>query len=119
MIWACRITWDAIFPSEVEISDFHLISNGIANALCHITKVLFFSQVELEGLTGTIRFGENGRRHNYTLHVYEMTVNSALVKVAEWADGVGLTPVAPKYNRHKLSRDDLNKTYIVTTLLVR
>jgi len=39
------------------------------------------SQVELEGLTGEIRFSEEGRRTNYTLHVMEMTVNSAMVKV--------------------------------------
>lgn len=43
------------------------------------TKIIF--QVEIEGLTGDIRFNEDGRRQNYTLHVVEMTVNSAMVKV--------------------------------------
>lgn len=38
--------------------------------------------MELEGLTGEIRFSEDGRRTNYTLHVMEMTVNSAMVKVS-------------------------------------
>lgn len=42
---------------------------------------LFNFQVEIEGLTGEIRFNDDGRRHNYTLHVVEMTVNSAMVKV--------------------------------------
>lgn len=37
--------------------------------------------MELEGLTGEIRFNDDGRRQNYTLHVMEMTVNSAMVKV--------------------------------------
>lgn len=37
--------------------------------------------MEIEGLTGEIRFNDDGRRHNYTLHVVEMTVNSAMVKV--------------------------------------
>lgn len=41
----------------------------------------FNLQVEIEGLTGEIRFNDDGRRHNYTLHVVEMTVNSAMVKV--------------------------------------
>lgn len=40
-----------------------------------------FRQVELEGLTGDIRFNEAGRRVNYTLHVVEMAINSNIVKV--------------------------------------
>lgn len=39
------------------------------------------SQVEIEGLTGDIKFNDDGRRVNYTLHVVEMTVNSAMVCV--------------------------------------
>lgn len=50
------------------------------------TKPYFTScmnvQVELEGLTGEVRFNDDGRRQNYTLHVVEMTVNSAMVKVS-------------------------------------
>lgn len=38
--------------------------------------------MEIEGLTGEIRFNDDGRRQNYTLHVVEMTVNSAMVKVS-------------------------------------
>lgn len=41
-------------------------------------------QVELEGLTGEVRFNDDGRRQNYTLHVVEMTVNSAMVKVSTY-----------------------------------
>ncbi|XP_052121779.1 glutamate receptor 1-like [Frankliniella occidentalis] len=37
-------------------------------------------KVELEGLTGDIRFNEAGRRVNYTLHVVEMSINSNIVK---------------------------------------
>jgi glutamate receptor, ionotropic, invertebrate len=39
----------------------------------------YLRKVEHEGLTGTIRFHEDGKRQNYTLHVVEMTVNSAMV----------------------------------------
>jgi hypothetical protein len=42
-----------------------------------------FLQVELEGLTGDIRFNDDGRRQNYTLHIVEMTLNSAMVKVSK------------------------------------
>lgn len=47
------------------------------------TRLKFiYLQVEIEGLTGEIRFNDDGRRQNYTLHVVEMTVNSAMVKVS-------------------------------------
>ncbi|XP_034232443.1 glutamate receptor 1 isoform X2 [Thrips palmi] len=74
-------------------------------------------KVELEGLTGDIRFNEAGRRVNYTLHVVEMAINSNIVKVAEWSDNKGLVPLAPKYLHH--SKPDIlkNKTYIVTSIM--
>lgn len=81
--------------------------------------VCFSFQVEIEGLTGEIRFNEDGKRVNYTLHVVEMTVNSAMVKVAEWGDETGFTPVAAKYVRLKASTHiEKNRTYIVTTIVV-
>lgn len=70
-------------------------------------------------MTGEIRFSEDGRRQNYTLHVVEMTVNSAMVKVAEWSDETGFTPVAAKYVRLKpTAQIEKNRTYIVTTIVV-
>ncbi|XP_050512896.1 glutamate receptor 1 [Diabrotica virgifera virgifera] len=78
----------------------------------------FLRKVEIEGLTGEIRFSEEGRRQNYTLHVVEMTVNSAMVKVAEWSDQTGFSPIAAKYVRLKANAHiERNKTYIVTTIL--
>nr|QRN45436.1 kainate-selective glutamate receptor 1 [Carausius morosus] len=78
----------------------------------------YLRKVELEGLTGEVRFNEDGRRQNYTLHVVEMTVNSAMVKVAEWTDEAGFLPVAAKYVRLKPNHDiEKNRTYIVTTIV--
>ncbi|XP_017787276.1 PREDICTED: glutamate receptor 1-like isoform X2 [Nicrophorus vespilloides] len=78
----------------------------------------FLRKVELEGITGEIRFSDDGRRQNYTLHVVEMTVNSAMVKVAEWSDETGFTPVAAKYVRLKpTAHIERNRTYIVTTIV--
>uniref|UniRef100_A0A8W7PQN1 Ionotropic glutamate receptor L-glutamate and glycine-binding domain-containing protein n=1 Tax=Anopheles coluzzii TaxID=1518534 RepID=A0A8W7PQN1_ANOCL len=52
------------------------------------------------------------------LHVVEMTVNSAMVKVAEWSDEGGLAPVVAKYTRLKTDMHyERNKTYIVTTII--
>jgi glutamate receptor, ionotropic, invertebrate len=72
-------------------------------------------KVELEGLTGDIRFSDEGKRINYTLHVVEMTVNSAMVKVAEWSDVSGITPVLAKYTRIRNHEIEKNKTYVITS----
>ncbi|KAG5677407.1 hypothetical protein PVAND_007167 [Polypedilum vanderplanki] len=74
-------------------------------------------KVEIEGLTGEIRFNDEGKRINYTLHIVEMTVNSAMVKVAEWTDISGIAPVSTKYTRIKNHDIEKNKTYIVTSIL--
>lgn len=75
-------------------------------------------QVEIEGLTGEIRFSDDGRRQNYTLGVVEMTVNSAMVKVAEWSDETEFIPIAAKYVRLRPKADfERNKTYIVTSIV--
>lgn len=47
-----------------------------------------------------------------------MTVNSAMIKVAEWSDESGFTPIAPKYVRlNPRNEFERNKTYIVTTII--
>lgn len=76
-------------------------------------------KVEIEGLTGDIRFTEEGKRVNYTLHLVEMTVNSAMVKVAEWTDTSGINPVMAKYTTLKVPKQEFekNRTYILTTIL--
>ncbi|XP_034938822.1 glutamate receptor 1-like isoform X2 [Chelonus insularis] len=77
----------------------------------------FLRKAEIEGLTGQIRFNNDSRRYNYTLHVVEMTVNSAMVKVAEWTDEAGFQPIAAKYIRLPSQEIEKNKTYIVTTIV--
>ncbi|CAH0392220.1 unnamed protein product [Bemisia tabaci] len=77
------------------------------------------STVQIEGLTGEIKFNENGKRKNYTLHVMEMTMHSAMVKVAEWSDVSGLTVLAPKNEKPRPPTEiEKNRTYIVTTITV-
>nr|QHN69194.1 ionotropic receptor 13 [Sirex nitobei] len=78
----------------------------------------YLRKVEIEGLTGEIRFNDDGRRQNYTLHVVEMTVNSAMVKVAEWTDESGFQSIAAKYVRLRPQSDiEKNRTYVVTTIV--
>jgi len=91
--------------------------------LC-ITPLFFPRQVEIDGLSGEIRFDEDGRRINYTLHVVEMSVNSTLQQVAEWRDDAGLLPLhSHSYGTSSRSGSfstgdyDRNHTYIVTSLL--
>ncbi|XP_018787387.1 PREDICTED: glutamate receptor 1 isoform X1 [Bactrocera latifrons] len=94
-------------------------SKGWVNPWEHGDKISrYLRKVEIEGLTGDIKFNDDGRRVNYTLHVVEMTVNSAMVKVAEWSDDAGLQPLSAKYVRLRPHAEiEKNRTYIVTTLL--
>ncbi|XP_043287148.1 glutamate receptor 1 isoform X2 [Venturia canescens] len=93
-------------------------SNGWVTPWEHGDKISkFLRKSEIEGLTGQIRFNNDSGRHNYTLHVVEMTVNSAMVKVAEWTDDAGFQPIAAKYVRLPPQDIEKNKTYIVTTIV--
>ncbi|XP_063632819.1 glutamate receptor 1-like [Cydia splendana] len=74
-------------------------------------------KTEIDGLTGVVRFNEEGHRKNFSLQVMEMTVEGEMIKIATWYDNKGFVPVVPKlpgpsipgvYNR--------NKTYIVSTI---
>ncbi|XP_022215306.2 glutamate receptor 1 [Drosophila obscura] len=87
-----------------------------------ISRVL--RKVEIDGLSGEIRFDEDGRRINYTLHVVEMSVNSTLQQMAEWRDDVGLLPLhsrsyATSSRSASANSGDYakNHTYIVTSVL--
>lgn len=85
---------------------------------------LVHMKVEIEGLTGDIRFNEDGRRENYTLSVMEMTVDSGLVKVADWSDRYGLVQLKKNAGSGGIgdrvqARVDYerNRTYVVTTVI--
>ncbi|KAK8754931.1 hypothetical protein V5799_002370 [Amblyomma americanum] len=77
----------------------------------------FLRQTQIIGLTGNISFDEQGNRVNFTIDVVEMTMNSEMVKIAEWSDSSGLHPHPPKYKRVKQDSELENKTYIVTSIL--
>ncbi|KAF7990138.1 hypothetical protein HCN44_009873 [Aphidius gifuensis] len=94
------------------------INNGWVTPWEHGDKISkFLRKAEIEGLTGQIRFNNDSRRQNYTLHVVEMTVNSAMVKVAEWTDESGFQAISAKYVRLPSQEIERNKTYIVTTIV--
>lgn len=78
----------------------------------------FRLQVEIEGLTGDIRFNEDGRRTNYTLNVVEMSSNSDMVKVGEWSDQFRFRAISNRQD-HVTPRSNFerNRTYIVTTII--
>lgn len=75
-------------------------------------------QVEIEGLTGDIRFNEDGRRTNYTLNVVEMSSSSDMIKVGEWSDQFRFRPLSQRQDRVTPRTDfERNRTYIVTTII--
>lgn len=81
------------------------------------TFALITFQVEIEGLTGDIRFDEDGRRVNYTISVVEMSTNSAMIKVADWTDEKKFVPLKRRSGHHPIIDFERNRTYVVTTIL--
>ncbi|XP_049886195.1 glutamate receptor 1-like isoform X1 [Pectinophora gossypiella] len=74
-------------------------------------------KTEIDGLTGVIRFNEEGHRRNFTLQIMEMTVEGDMIKVATWYDDRGLVPAIPKLQPLNIPGIyDRNKTYIVSTI---
>jgi len=82
--------------------------------------------VEIDGLTGEVRFDDDGRRVNYTLQVVEMSVNSTLQQVAVWRDDAGFLPLHGRGsygtgNSRSMANSNgdytRNHTYIVTSVL--
>jgi hypothetical protein len=84
------------------------------------TILPLYLQVDFEGLTGHIKFSEGGRRLGYSFGVMQSSVHSVRVKVGEWSPSRGFTSIPPKYTRPGLiTRIQRNRTYVVTTILVR
>ncbi|XP_028156300.1 glutamate receptor 1-like [Ostrinia furnacalis] len=73
-------------------------------------------KTEIDGLTGTVRFNEEGHRRNFTLQVMEVTVDGDMKKVATWYDNKGLVPVSAKLPLSLPGAYDRNKTYVVSTI---
>ncbi|EEB17589.1 glutamate receptor 1 precursor, putative [Pediculus humanus corporis] len=75
-------------------------------------------KVEMEGLTGDVKFNEHGRRRNFTLQVVKMSLNSVLQRVGNWSDVYGLSlEFEPKTIKPIEQEIDRNKTYIVTSII--
>ncbi|XP_055317645.1 glutamate receptor 1-like isoform X2 [Sitodiplosis mosellana] len=94
-------------------------AKGWINPWEHGDKISrYLRKVEIEGLTGDIRFNEDGRRTNYTLNVVEMSSNSDMVKVGEWSDVFRFRAMSNRQDR-VMPRNDFerNRTYIVTTII--
>ncbi|XP_041986304.1 glutamate receptor 1-like [Aricia agestis] len=74
-------------------------------------------RTEIDGLTGLIRFSQEGHRHNFTLQVMEMTSEGDIVKVGTWYDSVGLIPISePKPPSKYINYYNRSKTYVVSTI---
>ncbi|CAG9782114.1 unnamed protein product [Diatraea saccharalis] len=74
-------------------------------------------KTEVDGLTGSIRFNEEGHRRNFSLQIMEVTVEGDMVKIASWNEKRGLIPVSTKMSRLDVpGLYDRNKTYIISTI---
>ncbi|CAF97342.1 unnamed protein product [Tetraodon nigroviridis] len=75
-------------------------------------------QVRLDGLTGRVQFDERGHRTNYTVTVMELSLRGPR-KIGYWNERRGYVNTAIYRPSMEEFQSIQNKTYIITTILVR
>ncbi|KAG1654325.1 Glutamate receptor 4 [Nymphon striatum] len=93
---------------------FDILDEMCMNGSCQLIFVTF-----IKSLTGNISFDKFGRRTGFSLDVVQMDVNTDMTKIAEWSDANGFALNPPKYTRNRPDMSSANKTFIVTTILVK
>lgn len=79
---------------------------------------IFLLQVEMKGLTGTIKFDQHGLRTDFTLEIVELK-KDGLVKVGYWNEKYGVNFTRNFTESYSEIVESLqNKTLIVTTIYV-
>lgn len=74
---------------------------------------IYLYQTVVQGLTGDVKFDNQGYRTNFAVDVIELT-SSGITKVGTWNSTEGLT-ITRKYDEKK---SENNKTFIVMLALV-
>ncbi|XP_045509956.1 glutamate receptor 1-like [Colias croceus] len=100
-------------PNSTKVSDCNIEEKGITPFEYGERLAKMIRKTEIDGLTGFIKFDEDGRRRNFTLRVVQMTTGSNLETVGTWYDDKGLSTLNPL--RWMPSYQN-NKTYIITTI---
>lgn len=81
---------------------------------------VFLLQTTISGVTGDVKFAENGRRSDLTLSIHDLNTQG-LTKVATWNPELGIKPTEEKAaGEGALQEISLkNMTFVVLTSLVR
>ncbi|VDP06034.1 unnamed protein product [Soboliphyme baturini] len=80
-------------------------------------------RVSMDGITGHIKFDDNGRRKNHSFEILDLefsgqNVASSTMKKYFWKDGVGILPETHEINQRNRSKVSLlNRTRIITTII--
>ncbi|CAF4750645.1 unnamed protein product [Pieris macdunnoughi] len=79
------------FPANVtEINECNIEEEGIIPFEFGKKLAKTIRRTEIDGLSGFIKFDEDGRRTNFTLQIVEMTTGSKAETVARWYDDKGI-----------------------------
>ena len=84
-----------------------------------LSNYLFLLQVEMTGLTGIIKFDNQGFRSDFILDVIELNTKDGLKEIGQWNSTNGINFTRSYGEVYTQIVDSLhNKTFIVTTILV-
>lgn len=68
----------------------------------HFLHQIFLLQISFEGYTGHIAFNESGERVNYTLNIYQVTMNKLPRNVIDRKDSIRIYSLS--FSRWEISR---------------
>lgn len=76
--------------------------------------------MEISGLTGVIKFDNEGFRTDLVLNIIELNTRDGLTKIGTWNSTMGINFTRSYQDLYHQIFDNLqNKTFVVTTILVR
>ncbi|ESO10960.1 hypothetical protein HELRODRAFT_190246 [Helobdella robusta] len=101
---------------EMQLEVFN---NGGMNPFSYGKEIMAaMRSVEFGGITGPVKYDENGLRVNYTLDLLENSLSRCLAKIGHWSTESGLSIQPPeKLKMFKGNNTFANKTRIVTSIL--
>ncbi|PVD34154.1 hypothetical protein C0Q70_05417 [Pomacea canaliculata] len=101
-------------------SDKTFLHEALTSGGNKVIKCTDESEVEFEGVTGTVAFDSTGHRRDFALDLYNVAMNRGTAKVGLWRQKTGELKVEkPRLFMNHAEAASVNKTQRVTTILSR
>ncbi|CAK1554880.1 unnamed protein product [Leptosia nina] len=109
-----RAAYRRSYSNSTKNTDCNIEERGITPFEFGEKLAKMIRKTEIDGLTGFIKFDDDGRRRNFSLRVVEMTTGTNAETIGTWYDDTGLSTLN---ELGWVGSVDRNKTYIITSIV--